>query len=398
MDRITLTPIIRGAFAADGAAPPILLFDEKEREDLAELKVILPGAGWHGHGSEPVYTSDIREEERELGRQIREALSSLRRKDGSLPSGIRMPGVGSFYAGSDFSAAEEAKKGGTSWFSPKKNLSRSDVMAGRIALVTGGAQGFGAEIARGLAEYGANVIIADINREGAEQFVEDLYSVSGRRALALHVDVADEFSVKDMADDIVKEFGGLDLLVSNAGVLRADSVLELTARDFDFVTDTNYTAFFLVTKHCAPIMVRQQAGAPSWRGDIIQINSKSGLQGSNKNAAYAGAKFGGIGLMQSFAMELVDYGIKVNAVCPGNFFDGPLWSDPDRGLFMQYLRTGKVPGAKNIDDVRKFYEGKVPMGRGCRGGDVLKAILYCVEQGYETGQAVPVTGGQVMLK
>ncbi|NQU41870.1 SDR family oxidoreductase, partial [bacterium] len=136
---------------------------------------------------------------------------------------------------------------------------------------------------------------------------------------------------------------------------------------------------------------------PKWRGDIVQINSKSGLQGSNRNFAYAGGKFGGIGLTQSFALELIDDGIKVNSICPGNFFEGPLWSDPEKGLFVQYLRANKVPGAKTIEDVKKFYESKVPMGRGCRPEDVMHALYYVVDQQYETGQAVPVTGGQVML-
>jgi len=102
-------------------------------------------------------------------------------------------------------------------------------------------------------------------------------------------------------------------------------------------------------------------------------------------------------LVQSFAKELVEYNIKVNAVCPGNFFDGPLWSDPEKGLFVQYLKTGKVPGAKTVEEVKAFYESKVPMGRGCTGPDVIRAILYLVEQLYETGQALPVTGGQIML-
>jgi sorbitol-6-phosphate 2-dehydrogenase len=132
--------------------------------------------------------------------------------------------------------------------------------------------------------------------------------------------------------------------------------------------------------------------------DIIQINSKSGLEGSKRNFAYAGSKFGGIGLVQSFALELIEYNIKVNAICPGNFFEGPLWSDPEKGLFNQYLKSNKVPDARTIEDVRKFYESKVPMKRGCQINDVVKAIFYIIDQKYETGQAVPVTGGQIMLK
>ena len=84
-------------------------------------------------------------------------------------------------------------------------------------------------------------------------------------------------------------------------------------------------------------------------------------------------------------------------MCPGNFFDGPLWSDPEHGLFVQYLRSGKIPGAKTVEDVRRAYEARVPMGRGCTTADVVKAIYYLMEQQYETGQAVPVTGGQIML-
>ena len=144
-------------------------------------------------------------------------------------------------------------------------------------------------------------------------------------------------------------------------------------------------------------MEAEHEADPEAMFDIVTLNSKSGLEGSNKNFAYAGSKFGGIGLTQSFALELCAYNIKVNAVCPGNFLDGPLWSDPVRGLFVQYLEAGKVPGAKTVADVRRYYEAKVPMNRGCLPVDVARAVMCCVEQKYETGQAIPVTGGQVML-
>ena len=211
------------------------------------------------------------------------------------------------------------------------------------------------------------------------------------------MDVTNGNSVAEAVFQTVCCYGGLDLLVSNAGVLRAASVKSQVEADFDLSTAVNYRGYFLAVQKAAPILAMQHRVRPEYWSDIIQINSKSGLVGSNKNGAYAGSKFGGIGLTQSFALELVEDGIKVNSICPGNFLDGPLWSDPRNGLFVQYLQTGKVPGAKTVDDVRRFYESKVPMGRGCTTADVMKAIYYLIEQAYETGQALPVTGGQVML-
>jgi len=320
---------------------------------------------------------------------------------GKLPAAVRVEGGGSFYVGRDWEEAERAAR-----MSPGELLShtpsnsgnaRLGVVEGKVVLLTGGARGLGAKIARGLAEQGAFIIIADVNLEGARRQADALNSPGSRRAEAVEVDVSSELSVRKMAEKAVLFAGGIDVLISNAGVLRAGSVLEQSTADFDFVTRINYSAFFLLVKQAASILVRQSLANPGYSSDIIQINSKSGLVGSNKNAAYAGGKFGGIGLVQSFALELVEYGIKVNAICPGNLFDGPLWSNPDSGLFVQYLKAGKVPGARTVAEVRKFYEEKVPMGRGCESRDVLRAILYCVEQQYETGQAVPVTGGQVML-
>jgi NAD(P)-dependent dehydrogenase (short-subunit alcohol dehydrogenase family) len=268
---------------------------------------------------------------------------------------------------------------------------------GKIAVVTGGAQGFGFGIAEELASAGALTVIADVNLQGAENAAALLNArIGSGSAIALEVNIASEDSVAAMSAALVEKCGGLDLLVANAGVLRAGSVKTMPLKDWSFVTDINYTGYFLCVKHLAAIMARQNKYSNSWT-DIVQINSKSGLTGSNRNGAYAGSKFGTIGLTQSFAMELIEDKIKVNSVCPGNFFDGPLWSDPEKGLFVQYLNSGKVPGAKTIAEVKAFYEAKIPMNRGCYPADVAKAIIYAVTQSYETGQAIPVTGGQVML-
>ena len=262
-------------------------------------------------------------------------------------------------------------------------------LAGKITIVTGAAQGFGKGIAEELYAEGATIIIADMNQALAETVAAEM----GERACAIAVNVSDEESVASLVAQTVERFGGLDIMVANAGVVRSGPIAQCENKDFEFVTAINYTGLFLCAKYAAMVMQAQHEADPEAMFDIISISSKSGLEGSNKNFAYAGSKFGGIGLVQSFALELTAYNIKVNAVCPGNY----LWSDPVRGLFVQYLQAGKVPGAKTVEDVRRFYEAKVPMNRGCLPIDVARAVMYCVEQKYETGQAIPVTGGQVML-
>jgi rhamnose utilization protein RhaD (predicted bifunctional aldolase and dehydrogenase)/NAD(P)-dependent dehydrogenase (short-subunit alcohol dehydrogenase family) len=268
----------------------------------------------------------------------------------------------------------------------------------KIAVVTGGGQGFGAGIAESLFGLNMNVIIADLNEETGKSLAVRLSAKKTKnKAIFVRTDVSDAVSVKDMIITTVREFGGLDLIISNAGILKAGGLDEMDAETFSKTTEVNYNGYFHCAKYASEVMKHQNLEKPGYFTDIIQINSKSGLRGSNRNFAYAGAKFGGIGLTQSFALELAPFRIKVNSICPGNFYEGPLWSDPANGLFIQYLKTGKVPGAKNIDDVKKYYEDMVPMKRGCRLEDVMKALLYLVDQEYETGQAVPVTGGQVML-
>ena len=282
---------------------------------------------------------------------------------------------------------------------PRKKIQPEGPLAGKIALITGAAQGFGKGLAEHLAADGACVMVADINGETGRSTVKELTEKTGNKAVAfVRTDVTDSTSVDRMVQETVFAFGGLDIFISNAGVLKAGGLEQLEEQAFDFVTDVNYKGFYLGTKYASRVMKTQHARDTGRFMDIIQINSKSGLQGSKRNFAYAGSKFGSIGLVQSFALELVTDNIKVNAVCPGNFFDGPLWSDPENGLFVQYLRAGKVEGAKSIEDVRKYYEGLVPMGRGTTVADVYKAVRYLIEQEYETGQALPVTGGQVMMK
>ena len=276
----------------------------------------------------------------------------------------------------------------------------------RTIIVTGAAQGFGEGIARCLMLQGANIVVADLNETVGALTVDRLnQQAKGNRAVFVKTNVSEMASIENLVRATVCSFGAIDCFISNAGVLRAGSLDDLTPEDFVFVTKINYNAYFYCTKAVAPVLKLQTKYAAAWAAegtgdyyaDIIQINSKSGLRGSKANFAYAGGKFGGIGLTQSFALELAPYRIKVNSICPGNYYEGPLWSDPDKGLFVQYLNAGKVPGAKTIDDVKRFYLSQVPMNKGCTPEDVARGVYYLIEQCGETGQALPITGGQVMI-
>ena len=363
--------------------------------------------------------------------QLRQAIQDHTAKTGSAPNVVLVKGLGMFSVGDDFAGADivrlvytdiikvmvgARKLGGVRYMDDdlRKFIEEWEVesyrkgivaagraggrVAGKVVVVTGAAQGFGLEISQGLISQGATVVLTDVNAQGAQAAAEQINSTLNQpRAVGLPINVADGASVEETIHQVVRRFGGFDVLVSNAGVLRAGSVKTQPEKDFDFVTSVNYKGYFVCVQKAAAVLATQHMAKKDYLSDIIQINSKSGLEGSNRNGAYAGSKFGGIGLTQSFALELVEDGIKVNAICPGNFFDGPLWSDPQNGLFAQYLRSGKVPGAKTIQDVKRFYEAKVPMNRGCTTEDVVTAIYYLIDQRYETGQALPVTGGQVML-
>ena len=269
---------------------------------------------------------------------------------------------------------------------------------GKTIIVTGAAQGFGEGIARELMAQGANIVVADLNEATGEKTAASFNEKAGaNKAIFVKTNVADMASLRNLMKETILNFGALDAFVSNAGVVRAGGLDVMTPENFEFVTKINYEAYFFCAKVASHIMKIETKYDPEYFADIIQVNSKSGLRGSKANFAYAGGKFGGIGLTQSFALELAPYRVKVNSICPGNYYDGPLWSNPENGLFIQYLNAGKVPGAKTVQDVKDYYLAQVPMRKGCNPVDVCKAILYAIDQTGETGQAIPVTGGQVML-
>jgi sorbitol-6-phosphate 2-dehydrogenase len=259
------------------------------------------------------------------------------------------------------------------------------ILEDRIAVVTGGAQGLGAAICRRLAGEGAHVVVADLNSEGAAATAAEIEMETDRRARSIAVDVTNEGQVEAMVRRAIDEFGRLDILVSNAGVLIAEAADQFPADKWRLVMDVNLFGYFLCAKHAAKVMKEQGSGA------IIQVNSKSGKKGSYKNSAYAASKFGGIGLTQSLALELAEHGVRVNAVCPGNLLDSPLWVD---SLYAQYAKKWGI----TEEEVRQKYVEQVPMKRGCTYDDVTNVIVFLAsdQSGYMTGQAINVTGGQEM--
>ncbi len=261
----------------------------------------------------------------------------------------------------------------------------------RVAVVTGGGQGLGQAICQRLAREGCDVVVADINAEIATRTAAELnayYQQEGRtnrRAIAMRVDVTKEDEVAALVDRTVQEFGRLDIFVANAGILISGEIDQFPADKWEAVIRVNLIGYFLCAKHACRVMKQQRSGT------IIQINSKSGKRGSYKNSAYAASKFGGIGLTQSLALEMAEYGVRVNAICPGNLLDSPLWVE---SLYSQYAKRWGV----SEEEVRRRYLEQVPLGRGCTYDDVCNILVYLASDAasYMTGLAISVTGGQEM--
>ena len=259
-------------------------------------------------------------------------------------------------------------------------------LEGRVAIVTGAAQGLGEAIAHRLAAEGCDAVtLADMNAEKVEAAAKGVVRQHRCRAIGVAVDVTSEEQVAAMVERTRHDFGAVDILVANAGILIAHDILEFTPAQWRKVLDVNLVGYFICAQAAARVMVEQK------RGVIVQINSKSGKKGSFRNSAYAASKFGGVGLTQSIALDLAPHGVRVNAVCPGNLLDGTLWQ---QSLYDQYAKNqGLTP-----DEVRKKYELQVPLGRGCTYEDVCNVVAFLAsdESSYMTGQAINVTGGQEM--
>ena len=252
-------------------------------------------------------------------------------------------------------------------------------LQGKTAVITGAAQGLGRALAQRLSDEGANVVVGDLNIDGAKETASLL-----NNAKAFQLDITDYTSCENIMSEAYNAYGQVDILICNAAVVISGAIEDISTDKWKFVIDVNLCGFFNTVKAATQYMNKEAAS-------IIQINSKSGKKGSFKNSAYAASKFGGIGLVQSLALEFAERGVRVNAICPGNLLDSPLWTN---SLFKQYAQNQGITEA----EVRAKYINQVPMKRSCQYEDVANLMVFLAsdESSYITGQAMNVTGGQQM--
>jgi len=243
-------------------------------------------------------------------------------------------------------------------------------LKGRVALVTGAAQGIGKSIAEALAKEGADIIVSDINIELAKITANEISGL-GVKSIAVKTNVADSNDVAASVEQAVKEFGKIDILVNNAGITKDNLLIRMKDEDWDAVLSVNLRSMFLCTKAIAPLMMKNR-----W-GRIVNIASIVGEMGNFGQANYSASKAGAIGLTKTVARELASRGITCNAIAPG---------------FIDTAMTQKLS-----DDVKKRLSEQIPLTRLGTPEDIAKAVVFlCADADYITGQVINVNGGMYM--
>ena len=244
-------------------------------------------------------------------------------------------------------------------------------LKGKVALVTGGAQGIGKAVALMLARHGADVVVADVNLEKAAETAKEV-EATGRGAMAVNVDVTRLSDVENMVESAIGRFGRIDILINNAGIARDKLILRMTEEDWDAVLDVNLKGTFNCTKAIIKHMSKQRSGK------IVNIASVVGEMGNAGQANYSASKAGVIGLTKTIAREFSQRGINVNAIAPG---------------YIQTPMTDVLP-----DKAKEELKRMIPMERLGQPEDVAYAVLFLVSEGssYVTGQVLNVNGGIYM--
>jgi 3-oxoacyl-[acyl-carrier protein] reductase len=250
------------------------------------------------------------------------------------------------------------------------------LLAGRSAVVTGGAQGIGLEIARTFAAHGAAVLIGDLDAAGAEkaaqQVVEQAAVGTAGRALGVRCDVTVEADVDALAARAAEEFGSLDVMVNNAGITRDATLRKMTLDQFRAVLDVHLVGAWLGTRAAAALMREQGSGA------IVNISSISGKVGMIGQTNYSAAKAGIVGLTKAAAKELAHRGVRVNAIQPG------------------LIRTAMTDDLR--PDIIEQKLAEIPMGRIGEPAEIANVALFLASDlsSYLTGTVLEVTGGRYM--
>lgn len=244
-------------------------------------------------------------------------------------------------------------------------------LTGKVALVTGAAQGIGRAIALLLAQKGADIVVSDINLEKAQETAKEIETI-GRRAMAIKVDVANSDNVERMIQAILERFSQIDILVNNAGIARDKLVLRMTEEDWDAVLNINLKGTFHCTKAVVKHMSKQRSGK------IVNIASVVGEMGNAGQANYSASKAGVIGFTKTIAREFARRGINANAIAPG---------------YIQTPMTDVLP-EKVKEDLRRM----IPLERLGQPEDVAEAVFFLVSEAssYITGQVLNVNGGIYM--